>query len=165
MIGPNDAPRPAHAYETTSNTELLGSSAITNAIAAITTIEIFETSKTCFSVASFLIRRLKMSVAKDDDATKSCESAVDIIAARIADNIMPATTGGKSFLTTSINTCSLSPSTADGSRPRYAPPITPMRIAAAIVIATQTIAIVAAGLIVRLSLHAIKRTRICGIPQ
>lgn len=55
MMGPNVAPKPAQAKETTLNITLFSSKAIIIATSATIRRVILETIKTCLSVASFLI--------------------------------------------------------------------------------------------------------------
>ena len=88
--GPNAAPKPAHANETILNTELVGSSAkniditdITTTVSLATSIDVFLDILICnTSTARFC------DIA--DEAARSCESAVDMVAARIPARIIPA---------------------------------------------------------------------------
>ena len=64
-----------------------------------------------FSEAFLLKSVLYISDENDDDATRSCESAVDIIAASTAESNNPAITVGNIFCTSTINTfCVFAPS-------------------------------------------------------
>ena len=91
MEGPKVAPKPAHAKETTRNTELSGFQASTRAIRAIST--------TVPRAASMVLRwsswMPKKSVSKSwdtlEEAASSWESAVDMVAARMPARMMPAT--------------------------------------------------------------------------
>ena len=65
-----------------------------------------------------------MSEVKELDATKSCESAVDMQAAIIAASSRPENTGMKNFLAITMNTVSWAPRISNSSPanilPRYA---------------------------------------------
>ena len=95
ITGPNAAPKPAHANETTRNTELLGSHASTMPISAM--------PMTVARAASIVVRWFILmpneccmrSCDTLDAAAKSCESAVDIVAARMPERMMPAMTATK----------------------------------------------------------------------
>ena len=93
--GPNAAPKPAHAKDTTRKMELSSSSAMKTAIT-----EMMMTDARAISIAFFwesftLKKEMKISCEAEEDAAKSCESAVDIVAARIPERITPATSAGK----------------------------------------------------------------------
>ena len=95
MRGPKLAPKPAHAKETIPNTELSGSLAmirpniattITVALAAImlALCESFKWKVSC-----------KIFCETLEEAASSCESAVDIVLAKIPAKTTPARIAGK----------------------------------------------------------------------
>ena len=84
--GPNVAPKPAHANDTISNTELSGLPAINTA-----TIEMITTViQAAFSESLTPIHSLTRFCDIPEAAARSCESDVDIVAARIPARITPA---------------------------------------------------------------------------
>ena len=90
MIGPKDAPKPAHAKDTIAKTELSGSLAINTPITAMqitviraTNIEAFSESSICNTSCNKLCETL-------EDAAKSWESDVDIVHAKIPARMIPA---------------------------------------------------------------------------
>ena len=93
--GPNAAPKPAQANETMPNTELSGFLAITTPSIAIITTVILAASMLFFS--EILSPKVSRNMFSDtlDAAAKSCESAVDIVLARIPAKIRPAISAGK----------------------------------------------------------------------
>ena len=93
--GPNAAPKPAQANETMPNTELSGFLAITTPSIAIITTVILAASILFFS--EILSPKVSRNMFSDtlDAAAKSCESAVDIVLARIPAKIRPAISAGK----------------------------------------------------------------------
>ena len=93
--GPNAAPKPAQANETMPNTELSGFLAITTSSIAIITTVILAASILFFS--EILSPKVSRNMFSDtlDAAAKSCESAVDIVLARIPAKIRPAISAGE----------------------------------------------------------------------
>ena len=79
--GPKAPPNPAHAFSTNPNTELFSSIAIKTPINAITIVVILETNSTFSSDISFLNNPWNKFFDTQDDAIKSCESDVLIVAA------------------------------------------------------------------------------------
>ena len=94
IIGPKAAPNPPHAQETNPNTELAGLSASPIAIAQmITTVaRLIHTMLLC--EYSFLNKVGNKSLETADAHTKSCELAVLMIAAKIAQSKIPAKADG-----------------------------------------------------------------------
>lgn len=88
--GPNVAPNPAHANDTISNTELSGFDARIIEITDIITTVILATFIDVF--LDILIWNTSVSIFCEilEAAASNCESAVDIVAARIPANITPA---------------------------------------------------------------------------
>ena len=105
-----------------------------------------------------------MSAVKELDATRSCESAVDMDAAIIAASSKPATNAGKSSLASTMKTVFCSPagssSSATSIRPKYA-----MSVTAPSESITQMMATVALFLTIEGFSMDMKRTRICGMPK
>ena len=90
IVGPNVAPKPAQAKETTRKTELLGFQARTMAIMAMPiTVAL---AMIMFFLASILMPRKSCIRSWDTEeaAASSWESAVDMVAARIPARITPA---------------------------------------------------------------------------
>ena len=88
--GPNVAPKPAHANDTISNTELSGLPAINTATIEMITTVILATIKAAFSESLTPIHSLTRFCDIPEAAARSCESDVDIVAARIPARITPA---------------------------------------------------------------------------
>ena len=82
------------------------------------------THRTSLAPASFLIKGLYISEAKELEATRSCESAVETEAAIIAASKNPAMAGGKNFLAITIKTVFCNPLVRSSSAtiilPKYA---------------------------------------------
>ena len=93
--GPKDAPNPAHAKETIPNTELLESHARNIPITAIRIRLILEITRAFFLSILRPMNFTRISFATEDEAARSCESAVDIVDARIPDRTTPAINAGK----------------------------------------------------------------------
>ena len=92
ITGPNAAPKPAHANETTRNTELLGAHASTMPIRAMP-MTVARAANIVVRWFIFMPNECCMrSCDTLDAAAKSCESAVDIVAARMPERMMPAMT-------------------------------------------------------------------------
>ena len=114
---------------------------------------------------------LNKSFATEDDDTRSCESAVDMIAASIPQRSIPPINGRlisfmNNFLIISIYTfsfCDASVERTVGNK--YALPITPIIHATASDNNTQTIATFFDLASSFSSLTAMNRTNMCGIPQ
>ncbi len=165
ITGPKAAPNPAHANETTSNTELFGLSAIIAPIIAITTTVALETHIISLLSAFLRTKPLKKFCDTLDDATSSCESEVDIVAARMPARITPANTNKikllpPSFCANTINIVSGSPIFLT-----TAAPIIPISKAENREMTTHTVAILR-EVFNSFSLRiAIKRSSTCGIPK
>ena len=105
-----------------------------------------------------------MSLVKDEDATSSWESAVDMDAAMMAASRMPDRNGGKKRLARWMKTVAWRPSGRSSPatiiRPRYA-----MMREAAREMVTQMMAMVADFLISDGLRMAMKRTRMWGMPK
>ena len=101
---------------------------------------------------------------KDDEATSSWLSAVDIEAAMIAERSSPAMNGGNSLRASAMKTIFCCPSGSSSSatsiRPRYA--ITSTAPSDKI---TQTMATAADFFTIEDFLIDMKRTRMCGMPK
>ena len=92
MTGPNAAPKPAQAKETTRNTELSGFHASTRPTSAMPMTVSLATSSDFFSLSRMPRNSTAMSCETLDAAASSWESAVDMVAARMPARITPATT-------------------------------------------------------------------------
>ena len=117
--GPNAAPKSAHAFDTIFITACAPEPlllAIKNAITETIITTTLPTQRTSFSDAFFLMIGLYISLVNDDDATRSCQSAVDIDAAIIAARSKPAIKPGNTRLASVTNTSSCAPF-ARSSRP------------------------------------------------
>ena len=90
ITGPNAAPKPAQANETMSNTEESGFSASSAPITATTITVPRATHITSFSLAFLWMIPLKKFCATLEEAARSWESAVDMVAARIPASTTPA---------------------------------------------------------------------------
>ena len=107
-----------------------------------------------------------------EEVTRSWLSAVDIIAARIAERTTPASSAGSSDDDRNIKIFSESPiawncalrASFPGALRKDIPKM-PTRTAAARVTKTQIVAIMRDFLIISLDFIAIKRTKMCGIPK
>ena len=171
-IGPKVAPKPAHAKDTISKTELSGLDAMNTAITEIATTATLATIIVVLSLSLIPRKSFKTFCATDDDAARSCESAVDIVAARIPARISPAitaATGPMPLISLAITTITVSED--EPSRNSKAPalvipyPITPIKIAIASDTTTQTVAIRLESVSFSFSSIAIKRSSTCGIPK
>ena len=98
MIGPNAAPKPAHANETILKTELPGSLARKIAITEITTTEILARTIDFFAESLTLkvscTRFCEILEAAFDQLVDLSSYAVDIVEARIPARIMPPVKAG-----------------------------------------------------------------------
>src|SRR5690625_2455322 len=108
MIGPNEAPNPAHANDTSFNNvaffaKARNSETMDNKSTASLTIHTYHLSD-----ASDLITALYKSSTKAEEVTINCEEIVLITAAKIAASMIPAINGWKIICPSSINTASLS---------------------------------------------------------
>ena len=92
--GPKVAPKPAHANDTISNTELFGSLARSIAITDIIITVVLATTIDFFSVSLTPKNSCKIFCDTLDAEARSCESAVDIVAASIPASITPAHIAG-----------------------------------------------------------------------
>ena len=92
--GPNTAPKPAQANETILKTELFGSLAKNTAITEITTTESLARSIDFF--CDILTPKVSCTIFCEiaEAAARSCESAVDIVEAKIPAKIIPPTNAG-----------------------------------------------------------------------
>ncbi len=145
--GPNTAPKPAHAKDTMLNTELSGSLARNAAITEISTRVMRSANMLFFleeALASTLPRRSEDTA---EEAARSCESAVDIVEARIPARIVPARNAGRipyvlnrSEICTMIVSESEPESTASAPASLMARPITPINTATASEITTHVVA-------------------------
>ena len=115
------------------------------------------------SEAFFLMSGLYTSLENAEAATKSCESAVLIEAAKILQRKIPAIKAGNNPLRDSINTCSRSASERELFK--YAFPMVPTMRATAMAIITQNIAILLDNFTSSLDRIAINLTRMWGIPK
>ena len=171
-VGPKAAPRPAHALDTSPIILLFGFHAMINATTETAITVILATVRTSFESASFLTNWWYKSSDAADAVTRSCESAVDMIAARIPQRKIPPINGNarsveNSLLIISINTLSAeeAPSSPSTAGSRYARPITPIKQAAVSERISHTIAITLDFFNSFSFFTAINRVRICGIPQ
>ena len=165
--GPNTAPKPAHAKETMPNTELFGSRAIKAAITAMAS----KVKRAAF-IAFFLSPVLatlspKRSEDTAEDAAKSCESAVDIVEARMPARIVPASKAGRiPCLLNKSAICTMIVSESEPVRVFKAPtsliarPITPIKTATAREMTTQIVATRLESVSFYSSSIAMKRSRI-----
>ena len=106
IIGPNVAPNPDHANETTSKITLFSFHAIAIPTAVITRSIILESFITCLSVASFLIIPSKRFFETAEAAMRRYESEELIVAARIPAITTPARSGWKRSCARCANTFS-----------------------------------------------------------
>ena len=125
--GPNAEPNPPHAFSTISIIACAPEpllDAMKYAITATMSTMIRPTHMISLSEASFLNIGLYISDVNELDATSSCESAVDIDAAIIADSRNPAISPGNIFLMNAMNTIFCDPvvssSSASTILPKYA---------------------------------------------
>ena len=173
ISGPKAAPKPAHANETMRNTELLESQAMTTPTTAITRRLRRAISRRCLSLSFSPKKSPRISCDTEEEAARSCESAVDMVEAMMPERIRPATSAGRNpkvLRKCAISTMTVSealevvssPITPAFVMPR---PITPIRMATLIAITTQMLAILRDSASLRSSSIAMKRSRICGIPK
>ena len=113
--GPNTAPNPAHAKDTMLNTELSGLRAMITATTAIKSN--VTRSATILSFLSAFFFRIFPRRSEDtaEEAARSCESAVDITAARIPQINNPAINGIGIFSTKIFWIISINTDSADGA--------------------------------------------------
>ena len=88
-------PKPAHALATKSNTFASGCKETDVATKHMTKTVALPINNCCLCDSGFLRNRGARSSVNADAAVKSCESAVLIIAAKIAAKQIPARTGGR----------------------------------------------------------------------
>ena len=91
--GPKAAPNPAHAKDTIAKTELSGLEAMITPITEITIKVTLAIIMEAFSLKSFTNTSFTIFCDTPEAAAKSCESAVDIIAARIPHKNKPPING------------------------------------------------------------------------
>lgn len=164
MSGPNVAPKPAHAKDTTWNITLRSSKAIIMPNRDIARSVIRDIIIICLSVASLLIIPLKISRDSADEAMSRYESDELIVAARIPDMITPASSGGSSpvDITIKIFSAELLVRRAAGYNDL---PIKPIATAAKSEITHQTIAILLDFLSSEDFVIAINLKSTCGMPK
>ena len=92
--GPNDAPKPAQAYDTTLKMEEFSSIAIKIPNNKITTSVILATINTEVSLAFFFSKPLYMLLETAEPASSNYDDAEDIVAAKIPDITTPAINDG-----------------------------------------------------------------------
>ena len=90
MTGPKVAPKPAHAKDTIWNTELFGSDAKMTAMIAMMRTVLLASFIAVFSLIFICRKSLIIFCEKLDEAARSCESDVDIVAASIPARTTPA---------------------------------------------------------------------------
>ena len=91
ITGPKAPPKPAHAKDTIWKMELNGSHARRSPTTAMTTMVRRATSIEVFGDTFMPRTSWRMFSEKDDAAVRSCESAVDMVQARIPASTTPAT--------------------------------------------------------------------------
>ena len=95
ITGPNAAPNPAHANDTMVNTELFGFHAMATATRAMDSTVSLAARMDCFVSIFTLNTSCSKFCETPDAAVRSCESAVDIVHAKIPANTSPATRAAK----------------------------------------------------------------------
>ena len=171
--GPNAAPKPAHAKDTTRNTELEGSHARMTPITAMTTT---VSRATIISVLLFSLMPKtfwERSCETLEAAVSSWLSAVDMVAARIPERIIPATMASNVLLRlirsaslmimVSASALLVRNGTLPATETLY--PMIPMAMAIIMEMTTQTVAIRREVFSFFSSLMAMNRSRIWGIPK
>ena len=172
ITGPNVAPNPAHAKLTIWKTELFGFQASTTPITPIRQSASLEIVISFFSGSFAWKHFTRISEVIEDDAQRSCESAVDIVDARIPESTTPAITAKMApWLARRsdifIITVSESEPESAGMQPSplIASPTTPIQTDTAIEIRTQTVATLLESESFFSSSIAMNLSRICGIPK
>ena len=170
IIGPNDAPKPAHAKDTMLNTDELGSQArITATTEIIISVTLAITIAIAFEVL-ILNRPPMMFSETPEEAVRSWLSAVLIVDARIPARITPAISANTAPFSASrleilMMIVSLSARLSIAPLFVIARPTKPINTATAREITTQTVATLLDVFNCLLSLIAINLRRICGIPK
>jgi len=90
ITGPKAAPKPAHANEIMTKIELSGSLAMNAAMAAITITADLAIIMPVFSESLMSKHSFMRFSVTLEEATRSCESEVDMVAARMPERTTPA---------------------------------------------------------------------------
>src|SRR5699024_3246547 len=122
MIGPNEAPNPAHAKETSFKIVSVFPQAKPNAMRDTNRTEIRPRSTYVLSLASLLIIALYNSLISADDVKINYEEILLNTAAKKPANIIPAINGWKIICPNSIKIASASLSFNGGFCWKYAIP-------------------------------------------
>lgn len=170
MTGPKAAPKPAHAKDTTRNTELSGSRARKAAIREMPSMTVRATSMPRLPLKSHRRKSLPRSCEIEEEAARSWLSAVDMVAARIPARITPASRAGSTpnwLIRLAIRTMMVSESASCSSAPALvmALPTNPMVMATPIEITTHEEATRRESFSFFSSSMAIKRTKMWGMPK
>ena len=114
----------------------------------------------------------RMSLLTEDDAARSCESAVDMVLARIPESTTPARSAAAiPCVERRFEVCTITVSEADPSSTGMSPPLDmasptiPIRTATAMEITTHTDATLRESFSLLSSSIAIKRSRMWGMPK
>ena len=161
MTGPNADPNAPHAFDTSAMIpSQSGFIAMASATTEMMMTTILPAQSISLSDALFLNIGLYTSDENADDEARSCESAVLMDAARIAERSIPATSAGNTPLTSLMNTCELSVSPP----PRYLRPTIPTTDAITRMIPVQQVPTILDFFISFSDLIEMYLIRICGIP-
>jgi hypothetical protein len=164
IIGPNVAPKPAHANETIVKILLFSFKANIIAKTAITSKAILVKRKTCLSVASFFIMPQYMFLAKAEAAINKYESDELIVAASMPAITIPANNGKKKLVDIRIKI--LSDALCVRKASGYSTlPIIPIATAAVREISHQIVAILLEKVSSFVFLIAINFNKTCGMPK